>query len=467
MSPFESRRLAYERMPAWMKAPVGWIPFGFVAGASYRRVVARGGRIDRLGRTEVRSYQERSLAEILRFAVAQVPAYRRFRDLVERHKASDALKEFPLLSKDDLQANFVNYLPRDFERLPHYECTTGGTSGNQLKFFVDDDSQAVETAFMHRQWARVGYAPRCRKATFRGVDFSGLKDGLFWKANPVYNELQFSPFHMSDGTLGAYWEQLERYRPQFLHGYPSAISLLAGWAERSGVAGRSLGLRAVLLGSEALEAGQRELIERAFGARVYSWYGHSERVILGGECEVSPAYHQFPDYGVMEILGDDGEPVVDPGERGELVGTGLLNRSLPLIRYRTGDRARLLPAVCGGGRAFDRFDEVEGRWDQDYVIGKSWAKISIAALNMHGPVFDRVAQYQYYQKARGAMDVRVVPAPGFDESDAAALADAYRRKVGDEVEVRVVVVAEIPLTSRGKLKRLVQEIPPQGDPKTT
>jgi phenylacetate-coenzyme A ligase PaaK-like adenylate-forming protein len=467
MSRYESRRLLYDRMPAWVKSPVRWVPFGLVAGASYRRVVARGPEIDRLGRSELRAYQERALAEVLRFAVEQVPAYRRLRALVERHKAFDALKEFPLLAKDDLQGNLANYLPRDFDRRPHYECTTGGTSGNQLKFFVDDDSQSVETAFMHRQWARVGYTPRCRKATFRGVDFSGLRDGVFWKANPVYNELQFSPFHMSDGTLGAYWEQLERYRPQFLHGYPSAISLLAGWVERSGVSGRSLGLRAVLLGSEGLEPGQRELVERAFGARAYSWYGHSERVILGGECEVCSAYHQFPDYGALEFIGDGGEPVTGPGQRGELVGTGLLNRSLPLIRYRTGDRARLLPPECECGRAFDRFDEVEGRWEQDYVIGAGGAKISIAALNMHGPLFDRVARYQYYQKAPGAMDLRVVPAPGFDESDAAALAEAYRRKVGDGVAVRVVVVSEIPLTARGKLKRLVQETPPQGDPKTT
>jgi hypothetical protein len=61
----------------------------------------------------------------------------------------------------------------------HYETTTGGTSGRQLKILLPDDSQSVETAFMHRQWARVGYAPESLKATFRGVARALLPGGLF------------------------------------------------------------------------------------------------------------------------------------------------------------------------------------------------------------------------------------------------------------------------------------------------
>ena len=153
-------------------------------------------------------YQERELGRVLRFAVDQVPAYRHLRPVVERHKPYEAIRAFPLLDKDTVQARQADYLPRDFQKIPHYETTTGGTSGNQLKIYVDDCSQSVELGFMHRQWLRVGYTPRQRKATFRGVSFPNLKPGVFWQHNPIYNELQFSPFHMSQANLAAYVNEI-------------------------------------------------------------------------------------------------------------------------------------------------------------------------------------------------------------------------------------------------------------------
>ncbi len=414
--------------------------------------------LDHARREDILGYQEAELGSILTFACDQIPAYRHLRPVVARLKPFDAIKAFPLLDKELLQNDMNNYLPLGFNCIPHYQCSTGGTSGNQLKFYVDDCSQSIETAFMHRQWARVGYTPHCRKATFRGVNFLRAGEGRYWQLNPVYNEMQFSPFHMNETNLPCYLDQLSSYRPEYLHGYPSAIALLADFLVRQDLAGKAFRVRAVLLGSEALMPGQRQLIESAFSTRVYSWYGHSERVILGGECEISPVYHHFPDYGILEILDEAGKQV-QIGERGELVGTGLLNRSLPLIRYRTGDSARLLEPICDCGRHFDRFDQVEGRWSQEYVIGKNGSLISLAALNMHGPMFDHVLRYQYYQNTPGHLEIRVQVASGFSERDEVNLIQAYMSKTGSQLDIRIRTVPQIPLTSRGKLKRLIQDIP--------
>ncbi|ABK19005.1 phenylacetate--CoA ligase family protein [Syntrophobacter fumaroxidans] len=407
----------------------------------------------------MRAYQEEALEKILSFACDQIPAYRHLRSVVARFRPFDALQEFPLLDKETLQSDMSGYLPRDFDRIPHHECSTGGTSGNQLRFFLDDQSQSIEMAFMHLQWARVGYTPGCRKATFRGVEFRSVSDRIYWQPNPVYNELQFSPFHMNEATLDRYLHKLGQYRPRFIHGYPSAISLLADFITRNRLkTGIRLQLDAVLLASEGILPGQRELIEEAFSTRVYSWYGHSERVVLAGECEKSPAYHHFPDYGILEIIDDNGNVLQKEGEPGEIVGTGLINRSLPLIRYRTGDKARMLGHECACGRSFDRFDQVEGRWRQEFVIGKTGSRISLAALNMHGPLFDHIVRYQYYQKRAGELQLRVMVSSGFTALEKKALQEAYARKTGSELSVEVKTVEDIPLTSRGKLRRLVQNL---------
>ncbi|NLE39788.1 MAG: phenylacetate--CoA ligase family protein, partial [Pirellulaceae bacterium] len=149
----------------------------------------------------------------------------------------------------------------------------------------------------------------------------------------------------------------------------------------------------------------------------------------------------------------------EEGSIGELVGTTFWNHCLPLIRYRTEDRARRLGHCCDCGRNFDRFDQVEGRWKQEYIVGKNGSRISIAAMNMHGAMFDNVVRYQYHQKEQGILELRAMTRPDFGPDDVELLTRAYRRKVGEELDVRIVKVDDIPLTARGKLRRLIQELP--------
>ena len=253
--------------------------------------MARHDAFETASREEVLAYQEVELGKTLRFVTEQVPAYGGLRSIVERLKPFEALREFPIIGKSALQDDMQSYLPRDLERIPHYEITTGGTSGNQLRLLVDDASQSVETAFVHRLWSRVGYTPRCRKATFRGVSFPDLKPDVYWQSNPIYNELQFSPFHMSESTMGLYVEALVRYDPSYFHGYPSAIDLLAEFVLRNGLTDRFKRLRAVLLASEGCPPSQAERMAKAFDARVFPIYGHSERLIMAGDCEVTDVYH--------------------------------------------------------------------------------------------------------------------------------------------------------------------------------
>jgi phenylacetate-CoA ligase len=285
-----------------------------------------------------------------------------------------------------------------------------------------------------------------------------MRPGEFWQPNPIYNELQFSPFHMNEASLGAYVTALRKYRPQYLHGYPSAISMLAEYVQRYGLSSSLPPINAALLGSEDTTDIQRLRIQEAFRTRVFTWYGHSERVVLAGECEQNSTYHQFPDYGYLEIIDDGGGRILQDGDRGEIVGTGFLNRVMPLIRYRTGDYATLLQPRCACGRCWDRFCDVDGRWKQEFVVTKSGGQISLTALNMHGPLFDHVVRYQYRQSEIGKCEICLVVAPGFTDADRQAIEDAYQRKAGDEVEFMVGIVDSIPLTNRGKLRRLVSEL---------
>jgi phenylacetate-CoA ligase len=263
---------------------------------------------------------------------------------------------------------------------------------------------------------------------------------------------------MNEETMELYIKRIARFGAEYIYGFPSAIDMLAEFVGRHSLQGELPHFRAALLISEGVTSLQRRRIEQVFGTRAFSFYGHSERVIMGGECECNTTYHHFPDYGVMEIIAEDGHVCAQEGERGELVGTGFLNYSMPLIRYCTGDFATRCAYDCECGRKWDRFSNVEGRWKQDMLIGRTGARMSIAALNMHGSMFKNVIRYQYFQEEPGRCVLRVLPAPQFTQEDERVILDAYRQKVGDEVSFSIEVVKDIPLTQRGKLRLLDSRI---------
>ena len=57
---------------------------------------------------------------------------------------------------------------------------------------------------------------------------------------------------------------------------------------------------------------------------------------------------------------NDRQPAL-PGEVGDVVITDLDSFQVPLIRYRTGDRAVAVEGVCGCGRGLRRIGQIEQR----------------------------------------------------------------------------------------------------------
>lgn len=120
-------------------------------------------------------------------------------------------------------------------------------------------------------------------------------------------------------------------------------------------------LEAVLLSGDNIpEVAVREL--RGRGLRVYSHYGMTETGYgCAIDCDAHAGMHiREPDMLIEIVDPRTGENLPD-GEWGEIVLTTLTRRGMPMIRYRTGDRSRLLPGACPCGSGLRRLDRVEGR----------------------------------------------------------------------------------------------------------
>jgi phenylacetate-CoA ligase len=440
-----------------LETAVSFVPRPLLYGAKFRAVQALLVRTEKMPAAELAAWQDAQLRELVAYAHARVPYWRRvFRERglapADIRTAAD-LRHLPFLTKEILRDHQDELTAEGVSEAAREPVSTGGTSGEPLRFLIDRGRSSTEWAFMTWQWRRVGYRPGMRRAVLRGVL---VQSDRLLERHPLLDELVLSTFRLSAATLPEYLRAIADYRPKFLHAYPSSAEHLARLLRASGT--KPPGFRALLLGSENVYPAQRAMLEEAFGCRAYAWYGHSEKCLLGGGCETTDDYHLFPEYGVLEVVDDAGAPV-PPGGTGTIVGTGFMNRAMPFLRYMTDDRGTLVEEPCACGRAYPRLRAIEGRWHGERLFGDGGRVFSMTALNTHSAVFDRVARFRIRQERAGEATVFVVPGPGYGEADRRAVQAEYDRRAGGTMRFTVVEVDDLPLTGRGKFKFIEQLIP--------
>ncbi len=110
------------------------------------------------------------------------------------------------------------------------------------------------------------------------------------------------------------------------------------------------------------------LLEETLGCTVRHHWGMTETGLGGAlSCGFDGLHIREADLLVEIVEPDTGTPVPD-GQWGELLVTTLGRRAMPLIRYATGDRARMLPDSCPCGSPMRRLDRVLGRIADEAIL---------------------------------------------------------------------------------------------------
>ena len=84
--------------------------------------------------------------------------------------------------------------------------------------------------------------------------------------------------------------------------------------------------------------------------------------------------------------------------------------------------------------------------------------VSTSMLNMHDEFYDHIRQFQFSQKKRGEVVFRFIPKDSCSQRVVREMRTSLMAKLGDDVDLKMEKVEEIPLTSRGKHRLLVQEM---------
>jgi phenylacetate-CoA ligase len=460
-----SKKNLWEKTPPLLKSTLGrclgLIPPKWLLGRSFTENCKFVRDAQWWPAERAREYQLKKLREILILAYEKTGFYRRMFDSVGLQpgdiKTLDNINQLPTIDKQVVNENRLDMCTKNVKGRDVDFGSTGGTSGTPLHFYLSANRHSVEYAYLTRSWERVGYRLGMPMAVLRGRTVRADRNGLRHEYDPILHHHYYSNFHMTGDNMRRYLDHMCSIGPCMLHAYASSAQALANYIIGTGNQGPQ-NVQGVLLESENVYPDQVHAIERAFHARTFSSYGHSERLVLAVQCEHTHNYHVWPTYGFFELLDDDGKPVCTPGQRGEIVGTGFINTVMPFIRYRTGDWATYVGGRCEAcGREHVVLSDIEGRWPQGALIAADGSVVTMTALNVHDDTFNNVREYQFHQSVPGKATLCVVPVTPFDDKEKQRIVMNMNKRLQGQVTLDLEIRTELVKTARGKQPRVIQK----------
>lgn len=318
----------------------------------------------------MRALQLERLREGVARAAASVPFYaqklRETGPCAEEIRSLDDLARLPFTTKDDLRDHYpFGLLAVPMKDVVRVHASSGTTGKPTVVAYTRKDIE-LWSEMMARVFAAAGVTEhdRVHNAFGYGLFTGGL--GLHYGAEKIGAAV----IPVSGGNTKRQLMILRDFGSTVLCCTPSYALLIAEAAREEGLDLRSLALRVGMFGAEPWSERMREEIEARLGIVALNNYGLSEVIGPGvaAECTEKQGMHIFEDHFFPEVIDPATGALLPDGEAGELVITCVTKEALPLVRYRTRDRTRLMREKCACGRTTARMDRVLGRTDDMIVV---------------------------------------------------------------------------------------------------
>ena len=238
------------------------------------------------------------------------------------------LQNFPVLTKKIIMDHSNLIMAAGYDNQKSYPITTSGSSGDKLKFYVNDEVFKKEAAFNMRAYLEQGAQMYDTPSVCLRRYVPKNSDSPLWYYDYELKRLYMSAYHLNDETIGQYVDKINSGNYQTICTYPSSAYILACLCEENNL--KMDLIEKIHVTSEKMLNQWYDKVEDVFGIKPCGHYGQMEKVSFMHQTEESKDYHQNYEYGVDEFYDNE------DGTHG-LIATGFINYYMPLIRYKTED----------------------------------------------------------------------------------------------------------------------------------
>jgi len=362
-----------------------------------------------------------------------------------------------ILTKEEIRNNVSDMISNGYNIDTLHKFKTGGSTGKALEIFMTEECSSLRNA-----------------CTLRHDLWSGWKRGepiaALW-GNPeypktlyekIYNFAHLPPMiyldtmEVSKTSVLRFVDQWRKIKPTLIFGHAHSIYILACNLEEIGI--KDLIPKGIISSSMMLLPHERSKIEEIFGVKVIDRYGCEEVSLIACECEKHEGLHLNIEHLFIEFIKDDGASAL-PGEPGKIVVTDLLNRAMPLIRYKVEDVGVPSDRKCSCGRGLPLMEHVTGRV-ADFLIKKDGSRVAGVSLIENTLTKIRgIDQMKIIQESLDLILLYLVPGKFFNDNSKRELTSYFSALFGKDVEIKIKIVNSILPEASGKYRFSVCNIP--------
>lgn len=425
------------------------------AGEVLRRVAfnmldfVQGGTLNKIKKVNKReivegvtdSYVDRRLNSIMEYAKKQTTFYKDYQNV-------NKLEDFPVMDKMKYLANKDEILSEEYKGKESslYKLSTSGSTGDPFSVWCNKEKMdRINMGFISIM-ELTGFRMGMKRAEFR-VWIPGKN--TITKFKSIKNNLiMIDISNMGDEALDKICKTIKKKRIQCLVSYSSALTALAEYIKRKSVDVKQWDVEMIFSMGEGLPQGTYDSLKEIFGFAPIRSYGSNEQghVAVGLNEENRYTIDLYNYY--VEILKMETDEPAEPGELGRIVITDYYNKAFPMIRYDTGDTGTYEEIYDEQGRKHAYFNEIYGRRGS-LMYNCKGEPLSIhvflnVLINLEGVVHQ--AKCIQWEKKRYELLINA----DRDKIDEEAVVGSYRKYLGEEAQIDVTYVDEIPIQASGK-----------------
>ena len=387
--------------------------------------------------------KETHINNLIKHAVETTPFY-------SSYKTAKTISDFPVIRKTTIQDNFEQFQSQKFKDKDNFKVSTSGSTGVPFFLYQNQGKRNRNHAdiiyFFNASNFEVGNR-LYELEVWRGHNEKGKLKA--WLQNAV----QFDISRMTDERIETFLDLIKKDKQsnKTMLGFASSYEMIAQYLERKNIFLKDTGIIAAIANSEYLNPYTKETLGKHLDTQVLSRYSSEEVGMIAQQTLKSPnnfvinhaSYH-------VEILNIDNDNPVKTGEFGRIVVTDLFNYAMPIIRYDTGDIAKL-----GLNKDGDFvLEQIEGRKMDVIHDSKGNIVSSFVVYTKFYNYYHLLKQYQFIQQGEKDYEVKLnLQGNNFEFED--DLIASIKSDFGNDSNVTITYVDEIPPLSSGKRRKVV------------
>lgn len=385
-----------------------------------------------------KEFNVEQLNKLLEHAVDSVPFYNKLE--------YTSLSDFPVINKSIIIDNYNRFKSEKYLNKPIHEMATSGSTGTpftviqdinkrnrvvaDLIYFNEIGNQVLGQKYMH---IKTFSKEKSLLTQFKQNEVSvNLLKVTNEQIKEIIDQLLSDKKINSVLAYASTYEQINKYLDNNKYEIPSHINSL-------------------FTSSSTLDKEIKIKLSKQLNCKVLDRYSNQENGVIAQTVTTTGEFNINLASFKVELLKLDSDKPVAKNEIGRVVVTDLYNFAMPIIRYDTGDLALSTNSNVMKVKTLDR---IEGRQvDSLYNTQGEILTPHIISVNMRG--FNKLRQWQVIQTDKSKYLLKINdPKNNYLEEE---FIELLKKILGEDADVKVEHVNEIPVLASGKYKNTICE----------